>query len=103
MFIAINRFKILKGKEQVFEKIWRTRDTHLSNVKGFKQFNLIKSVDQNADQEFTVFASHSIWVSKEDFTHWTRSESFKKAHQGAGKHKDIYIGPPKFEGFEVVI
>ena len=64
MFIAINRFKILKGKEQVFEKIWRTRDTLLSNVKGFKQLNLIKSVDQNADQEFTVFASHSIRVSR---------------------------------------
>ena len=103
MFIAMNRFKILKGKEQVFEEIWRTRDTHLSNVKGFKQFNLIKLVDQTADQEFTVFASHSIWVSQEDFILWTQSEAFKKAHKGAGRHKNIYIGPPKFEGFVVVI
>ena len=103
MFIAMNRFKIWKGKEQEFEEIWRTRDTYLSNTKGFMQFNLIKSVEQNTDKEFTIFASHSIWKSQEDFKLWTQSEAFKKAHQGAGKHKDIYVEAPKFEGFEIVI
>ena len=103
MFIAMNRFKIWKGKEQEFEEIWRTRDTYLSDIKGFKQFNLIKSVEQNTDQEFTIFASHSIWNSQEDFKKWTQSDAFKKAHKGAGKHKNIYVEPPKFEGFEVVI
>ena len=103
MFIAMNRFKILKGKEEEFEEIWRTRDTHLSDVKGFKQFNLIKSIDQKNDQEFTIFASHSVWASREDFIYWTQSDAFKKAHQNAGKRKDIYVEPPKFEGFEVVI
>ena len=42
MFIAMNRFKIVPGKEEQFEKVWRERDTHLSGVPGFKEFHLIK-------------------------------------------------------------
>ena len=29
MFLAMNRFKIVKGKEDKFEQIWKERDTHL--------------------------------------------------------------------------
>ena len=36
MFIAMNRFKIVLGKEELFEKVWRERDTHLNGVEGFK-------------------------------------------------------------------
>ena len=35
MYIAMNRFKIVPGKEDEFEKVWRERDTHLSEVPGF--------------------------------------------------------------------
>ena len=42
MYIAMNRFKIIPGKENEFEKVWRERDTHLNGVPGFKEFNLIK-------------------------------------------------------------
>ena len=41
MYIAMNRFKIITGKEQEFEKIWKERETHLDQVPGFKQFNLV--------------------------------------------------------------
>ena len=42
MYIAMNKFKIILGREDDFEKIWKKRDTHLDNVKGFIRFNLIK-------------------------------------------------------------
>ena len=32
MFIAMNRFKIVPGKENEFERVWKERDTHLSKV-----------------------------------------------------------------------
>ena len=32
MFIAMNRFHIVLGKENEFEEVWRNRDTHLENV-----------------------------------------------------------------------
>jgi len=100
MFIAMNRFKIVKGKEKIFENIWKNRDSHLDNVEGFLNFNLIKG-SQNSD--FTLYASHSTWRSEQDFKDWTQSESFRLAHKNAGQHKDIYIGHPVFEGFEVII
>ena len=40
--------------------------------------------------------------SQDDFIAWTKSEAFK-LHKNAGQHKDIYIGHPVFEGFNVVV
>ena len=100
MFIAMNRFKIVLGKEKDFEKVWRERDTYLNDVKGFKKFNLIKGETNN---EYSLYASHSIWNSKEDFINWTKSDAFRLAHKNAGQHKNLYLGAPNFEGFEVII
>ena len=100
MYIAMNRFKIVLGREIEFENIWKKRDTHLKNVSGFEKFNLIKGKKTSS---FTLYASHSTWNTQEDFINWTKSEAFKLAHKNAGQHKDIYIGHPVFEGFNVVI
>ena len=100
MFIAMNRFKIIIGKENEFENVWKSRETHLDKVPGFKKFNLIKG---KTTEDFTLYASHSIWNSKKDFINWTKSEAFKLAHKNAGQHKDLYLGAPNFEGFEVVL
>ena len=100
MFIAMNRFKIVKGKEADFEKVWRNRDTQLSSVSGFKEFHLVKGETTDA---YTLYASHSTWNSEADFIDWTKSEAFRRAHKGAGKHSDLYMGHPIFEGFEVVL
>ena len=100
MFIAMNRFKIVLGKEKEFEDVWRNRDTHLKDVPGFKEFNLVKGDTNN---EHTLYASHSIWDSKNDFINWTKSEAFRLAHKNSGQHKGLYIGHPNFEGFEVVL
>ena len=100
MFVAMNRFKIVLGKEKEFENVWKSRDTYLKDVPGFKKFNLIKG-DQKDNH--TLYASHSIWESKEAFINWTKSEAFRLAHKNAGHHKDLYIGPPQFEGFEAVV
>ena len=100
MFIAMNRFKIVLGKEREFEKVWKKRDTHLNDVIGFKEFNLVKG---EKNEYFSLYASHSIWNSKEDFINWTKSEAFRLVHKNAGRHKDLYLGAPHFEGFEVVL
>ena len=96
----MNRFQIISGKEKIFEQLWKNRDTYLESVKGFKSFNLIKG---EANETFTLYASHSTWDSKHAFTNWTKSEAFRQAHKNAGSVKNIYIGHPKFEGFEVII
>ena len=100
MFIAMNRFRIVLGKEKEFEDVWKNRDTHLEDVPGFKEFRLVKG---DTNDEFTLYASHRIWNSKNDFTNWTKSEEFRLAHKNSGQHKGLYLGHPNFEGFEVVL
>ena len=100
MFLAMNRFKIKVGNEKLFEKIWMERDSHLEEVPVFLEFSLMRG---DSNDEFTLFASHTIWSSRDDFSNWTKSEAFKLAHKDAGKHRDIYLGPPAFESFEKVI
>ena len=100
MFIAMNRFKIVLGREDDFEKIWKERDSRLEGAAGFKEFHLVKG---KKEETHTLYASHSTWSSEEDFLNWTKSSAFRQAHKGAGKHSDVYLGHPEFEGFEVVI
>ena len=96
----MNRFKITLGRENDFENIWKERDTHLESVPGFKKFNLIKGKKQDTHR---LYASHSEWNSEEDFWDWTKSESFRLAHKDAASHRDLYLGPPDYEGFKVII
>jgi heme-degrading monooxygenase HmoA len=100
MYIAMNRFRIAPGKEEDFITVWKTRDTHLDDVPGFREFHLLQGT---SDEQHTLFTSHSVWESKQDFENWTHSEAFRKAHANAGDSKGIYLGPPQFEGFEVVL
>jgi heme-degrading monooxygenase HmoA len=98
MFIAMNRFQIVPGNEEAFETVWKTRDTFLADVPGFVEFHLLRGPSA---EDHTLYASHTIWNSREDFEAWTRSEAFRKAHANAGDNKPLYLGHPKFEGFEV--
>lgn len=100
MFIAMNRFRIVRGQEDTFVGIWKNRDSHLQGVPGFRVFHLLRGP---STEEHTLFASHSVWESEQAFVNWTHSEAFRKAHATAGEAKAIYLGPPHFEGFEVVL
>ena len=100
MFIAMNRFRIVRGKEAEFERIWAERDSHLDGVPGFKEFDLLRGPEA---EDHTLYASHSVWQSRQHFEDWTKSEAFRKAHANAGSAKGIYQGHPMFEGFETVL
>ncbi|MDX1382129.1 MAG: antibiotic biosynthesis monooxygenase [Thermoanaerobaculia bacterium] len=100
MYIAMNRFRIAKGREDVFEELWRSRDSYLDEVPGFREFHLLRGP---SDDEMTLFASHSVWDSEADFVAWTESESFRKAHSQARAPEGTYLGHPQFEGFSVIL
>ena len=100
MFLAMNRFKIALGFEDDFEKVWRERDSYLSEVEGFVSFNLMKGM---VTEEFVLYASHSVWQSKEAFEAWTQSEHFRKAHAQASAPKGTYLGHPDLELFDSVL
>ncbi|MFT0859085.1 antibiotic biosynthesis monooxygenase family protein [Ancylobacter sp. G4_0304] len=100
MFIAMNRFKVQKGSEAEFERVWRERDSHIASVPGFKQFELLRGPER---EDHTLYASHTVWGSRADFEAWTKSEAFRAAHRTAGGNKPLYIGHPEVELFESVL
>ena len=100
MFIAMNRFKVRKGAEEQFEEIWRNRDGHLKDVPGFTAFHMLRGAEQ---EDHTLYASHTVWEDQAAFQAWTKSEAFRKAHSSAGGSRELYLGPPNFEGFDVFL
>ena len=100
MFIAMNRFRISRDHEGDFERIWRERETFLDQVPGFKSFNLLKGP---ADDEARLYASHSVWESRDAFVAWTESEAFRKAHRQTSAPKGTYLGHPELETFEAIL
>ena len=99
MFIAMNRFKVVKGAEADFEQVWLGRDTRLHEVPGFLEFHLMKGPERD---DHVLYCSHSVWASTDAFEAWTKSEQFRKSHSGAGASKPLYLGAPEFEGYHVL-
>lgn len=99
MFIAMNRFRVVKGREAEFEHVWRSRDSRLAEMPGFRSFHLLRGPES---EDHTLFASHTVWNRRADFEAWTRSEQFRAAHRGAGENAPLYLGHPQFEGFAMV-
>ena len=84
MFIAMNRFKVVKGQEQAFEQRWLERDSYLDQVPGFVVFHLLRGPER---EDYTLYSSHTTWTSKQAFTAWTQSEPFRAAHRDAGSNR----------------
>ena len=98
MFIAMNRFRVRKGSEEAFERVWLNRDSQLDRVPGFVEFHLLKGPEA---EDHTLYSSHTVWQSKPAFEAWTKSEAFRAVHKDAGQNKPLYLDHPQFEGFEV--
>ena len=99
MFIAMNRFKVLKDSIKDFENAWFARETYLHELPGFLSFHLLKGPER---EDHILYSSHTMWRSYTDFEAWTRSEQFRAAHAGAGSGRSLTLGHPEFEGFQVL-
>lgn len=99
MFIAMNRFRVMPDAEADFEELWLSRDSKLNTVPGFVEFRLLRGPKK---EDHTLYASHTIWASREAFEDWTKSEAFRMAHRNAGGTRPLYLGHPEFEGFEPI-
>lgn len=102
MYIAMNRFRVIKGMEADFEQMWRSRESYLSSMRGFVSFHLLRGPKH---EDHTLYSSHTTWSSHDDFEAWTKSEGFRRAHAKAGDpdRKILHMGHPQFEGFQAVL
>ena len=99
MYIAMNRFKVLKDEAKDFEAMWLGRESHLDKNPGFVAFHMLRGPER---EDHILYSSHTVWANKEVFTAWTTSEHFRSAHKNAGSGKRMTLGHPEFEGFEVI-
>ncbi len=99
MYLTMNRFKVARGKEEAFEELWRSRDSHLKEVAGFVAFHLLRGPER---EDHTLYSSHTTWRDRAAFEAWTRSDAFRAAHSGVRPQADLYLGPPELEVFDSV-
>lgn len=97
MYIAMNRFQVVPGKEEDFERIWRERETYLQGTPGFVRFALLKS-EMSAGE----YVSHSTWRDKEAFMDWMNSPAFAAGHR-QGSLAGILQGPPTPAMYESIL
>jgi len=96
VFIAMNNFKVAKGREADFEAQWRGRQSYLKDVPGFVEFALLKSDSEGE------YSSHTVWQSREAFMAWTQSQAFVNAHR-QGSVGGILESHPQLKLYESVI
>jgi heme-degrading monooxygenase HmoA len=99
MYIAMNRFKVLKDCTNDFEQVWFSRESYLHELPGFIEFHLLKGPEH---EDHILYSSHTVWRSYDDFVAWTKSGAFRKAHARAGNNKPLTLSRPEFEGFHVI-
>jgi heme-degrading monooxygenase HmoA len=99
MYIAMNRFKVALGSEAAFETHWLARESYLEEMEGFVVFHLLKG---GLREDHQLYSSYTLWTSRAAFEGWTQSDGFKVAHTRTGNSKVAYVGPPDFEGFDVL-
>ena len=81
LYIAMNRFRVVKDAADEFERIWLGREIHLHHMPGFIAFHLLRGPER---EDHRLYSSHTLWASEQHFLDWTRSEAFRAAHGGAG-------------------
>jgi heme-degrading monooxygenase HmoA len=96
MFVAMNNFKVVPGKEQEFEEVWKNRESYLTSVPGVVRFALLRGDGEGE------YISHSTWESRDAFIAWMQSPAFAAGHRGSSM-MGIIAGPPQVKLFESVI
>jgi heme-degrading monooxygenase HmoA len=95
VYVAMNRFRVAKGREEAFVKAWRERESQLGTVPGFLRFRLLAGDG--------LYISYSEWRAQKDFVAWTESKAFAKAHGQSRMPEGTLLGHPEFEGYEIAL
>lgn len=97
MFVAMNNFMVVAGREEEFEARWRDRETYLDRVPGFLRFALLRG------EAAGEYINHTTWESRQAFEDWTKSEAFTMGHRQGGSMAGILSTHPEPKFFEAVL
>ena len=95
MFIAMNRFKVIKGEEGAFEELWLSRESHLDKVPGFLEFHMLRGPERD---DHVLYSSHSLGDQAALF----RLDDIRAFSRGPSRHganKADVCRSPRIRGF----
>ncbi len=109
MYIVTNRIQVAQGHEEAFEERFRNRAGLIDQEPGFIRNVVMRPAPRAAgpgggEGEATPvpYLVQTWWRSEEDFLNWTRSESFRQAHQNRPP-QEMFSGPSRLETHQVVL
>ena len=102
VFVAMNRFKVLEGKEEAFEKRWAERESKLEEMDGFLTFLLLRRDALKAEDGFN-YSTLTVWRNRAAFDAWRASSANKNAHAKADESAPMFDGPPSPVMYEGVL
>ncbi len=97
MFIAMNRFRVLRGQEQAFEAVWLERDTQLAGVPGFVAFHLRAAWARRPKIANAVHVAHRLELAR-SFRGLDPLRGVPRRAQGRGRQKAALPRPPAVRG-----
>ena len=80
MFVTMNRISCPKDYAEHLERAF----IHAGNMQGVPGFLLFQFLKNSSEGERVEYLALTQWESHSAYEGWTRSESFQRAHQGAG-------------------
>ncbi|WP_231874831.1 antibiotic biosynthesis monooxygenase family protein [Acetobacter cerevisiae] len=83
----MNRFKIRPEKEAEFKSRWLDREVFLRTAPA---------------SDYLVYASQTVWASREAYDAWRKSELFHVAHKGMGQGEVLTLEKREFSGYDVL-
>jgi hypothetical protein len=98
MFIAMNRFKVIKEECKAFEDVWLTRDSRLGEVKGFVAFHLLRGPER---EDHVLYFAHDVGDARR-FQRLDQIRAVPRRPPAGRRAQAAHARAPDFEGFEVI-
>ena len=102
VFVAMNRFKVLEGKEEAFEKRWAERESKLEGMDGFLTFLLLRRDALKAEDGLN-YSTLTVWRNWDAFDAWRASSANAKAHAKSEDAEPMFDGAPSPVMYEGVL
>lgn len=77
-FVAMNRFKVVPGREAEFETRWKGRESKLREYEGFKAFTLARRDAVTPDDGYQ-YSTMSVWRDRAAFDNWFAAQQNKES------------------------
>jgi len=97
VFVAMNRFKVLPGKQAPFEQRWAARESSLEKMDGFLTFLLMRRDALQAEDGYN-YSTLTVWKNRAAFDAWREFSVNANAAKRGAEAGEAAAAEPMFDG-----